>query len=281
MAGKTIARSVFTMLLPSLGWADMVTNPPKTDGFGAQYQSIIYSMIFAELHGDAFVYSPLRSMEHNYDEDPLFLEKKEELINLRGHVPTLDSTSEQKVRSLEDKEWLGWVEANMVWVPKTIALQRLQKLFRQNKRRSDYLEPGRFHIAMHIRRPNPHDCRLYGSHVPDAFFQAALCWLRQQYADRQPLLHIFSQGDEDHFRAQYAASDVVLHIDEPLEMTFPQMVLADVLVLSPSSLSWAAGLLSKGTVYYQPFWHKPLPSWRRLPSFNQPQLAIPMTRDVF
>jgi hypothetical protein len=40
---------------------------------------------------------------------------------------------------------------------------------------------------------------------------------------------------------------------------------ANGLIMAKSSLSHVAGLLSKGSVYYEPFWHGPLSSWRVLP----------------
>lgn len=33
--------------------------------------------------------------------------------------------------------------------------------------------------------------------------------------------------------------------------------LADILIISPSSLSYVAALISDGEIYYKPFWHKP------------------------
>ncbi len=81
------------------------------------------------------------------------------------------------------------------------------------------------------------------------------------YIAEQPLFHIYSQGDVTAFENIYKAEDVVLHINESVEQTFASMVLADVLVTTSSSLSYAAGIISEGTVYYIPFWHPPFPGW--------------------
>ena len=40
----------------------IVTNPYRTDGFGSQFQTIIYSIIFAELHDQTFLYTPIQTM---------------------------------------------------------------------------------------------------------------------------------------------------------------------------------------------------------------------------
>jgi hypothetical protein len=278
MTTRFVWFAALTMGYSCLLSAEQVTNPARKDGFGAQLQSVIYSMIFAELTGNEFLYTPFAEMEHNYHDDQQFLEKKEWLINLLGHVPVTNNTT--YARPLRPQEWTKFVESHMHLVPECLTLKHLQGLFRANKNRGDYLDPDRFHIAVHIRRPNPHDCRLYGSHIPDIVFQFGIQKLREKYADKRPQIHIFSQGDEELFRSLYPESDVVLHIDEALEQTFPRMVFADVLVLSPSSLSWVAGLLSQGTVYYQPFWHRPLPTWIRMPAPCWGETPTSLTRDA-
>ena len=71
-------------------------------------------------------------------------------------------------------------------------------------------------------------------------------------------VHIFSQGKPSDY-SEY--KDVTLHLDEPLMDTFLMMVMANVLVISGSSFSYAAALLSDGEIHYTRFWHSPLPHW--------------------
>jgi hypothetical protein len=55
--------------------------------------------------------------------------------------------------------------------------------------------------------------------------------------------------------------------NESLALAFHRMVTADVLVMSRSSLSMAAALLSNGTILFPSCWHdrRPLPHWRLWP----------------
>ena len=39
------------------------------------------------------------------------------------------------------------------------------------------------------------------------------------------------------------------------------MVSAEILVTSPSSLSYIAALISDGEIYYKKFWHNPRKNW--------------------
>lgn len=100
------------------------------------------------------------------------------------------------------------------------------------------------------------------------------------YVDLMPLLAahhpgmpivIFSQGAAEAFADLQAAcptsSPLSFCLDEPVDATFHALVCADVLIVARSSFSYAAALLSTGTVYsdvLQGWWHHPLPHWRSL-----------------
>ena len=43
--------------------------------------------------------------------------------------------------------------------------------------------------------------------------------------------------------------------------TFTEMVAADALIMSRSSFSYSAAVLSDGDIYYQKFWHPPMKHW--------------------
>ena len=66
-----------------------------------------------------------------------------------------------------------------------------------------------------------------------------------------------------------------------LSLAFHRMVISDVLVMSRSSLSNAAALLSDGIVYFPSCWasdRRPMPHWRLLPC-NVPEV-VPAVRDL-
>ena len=70
-----------------------LTNFTRDDGFGAQYQTILYSIMYSELVNKEFVYTPFKKMEHNYDDDPNFLKEKENLINIIGNYKNVNDIS--------------------------------------------------------------------------------------------------------------------------------------------------------------------------------------------
>jgi hypothetical protein len=155
---------------------------------------------------------------------------------------------------------VNFFNVNVARCAQTVALKNLKKFFRANKNRRDYCDDGYFHIAVHVRRPNPHDNRVYGTDVPDDFYIKVIDSLRKKYYEYNLLFHIYSQGDSDNFKI-YHANDTILHINGSLEDTYTSMVLADVLVTGRSSLSYTAGYLSDGIVYYTSYMHSALPHW--------------------
>jgi hypothetical protein len=80
--------------------------------------------------------------------------------------------------------------------------------------------------------------------------------IREKYKgnDKNLLFHIYSQGNITNF-LDLNNTDVLFHLNENIEDTFIGLVAANILVISPSSLSYVAGLISDGIIYYKPFWH--------------------------
>lgn len=258
-------RSVFRLTLLFLGILRVsyaggyVTNPARDDGFGGQFQTIIIAMMYAELEDKTFLYTPFRGMAHNYSGDPEFLQKKEQLINLIAYFPLNDNLELQNELSVNFL--VGFFEQNVKPCVATNAYKTVKQLFRLNKNRAQYFDDQHFHVAVHIRRPNPHDCRVDGTNTPDSVYLNIINSLREKHSAKNPLFHVFSQGNLNQFKEVYQGEDIRFHIDESVEDTFTALVLADALVLSRSSLSYVAGLLSEGEVYYMRFWHAPLPWW--------------------
>ena len=236
---------------------EVVTNPIRSDGFGGQFQTIIASVIYAELNNKKFIYTPFKAMEHNYHNDADFLKKKESLINF---IDNFEINEDDTIDPIVHSVFLNFFEENLVKCVNSLSLKKIKKLFRANKNAHNYFNNENLNIAVHVRRPNAHDSRIEGTDTSDDIFLYTLDQLRVIYAAKNPRFHIYSQGHAENFKI-YEAQDVVLHIDESVEDTFTGMVFADVLVTAASSLSYTAGLLSEGIVYYIPFWHAPLPDW--------------------
>jgi len=238
---------------------EVIANMRRYDGFGAHMLEIITAVIYAELHDREFCYRPFDAMEHNYDNDPDFLAKKEKLLNFFDYFETFDEAV-QKNYTIVSEFYVPFFDENVEKCANSRPLKKIKKIFRANKNTKNYFKNKNFNIAVHIRRPNPHDNRIYGTDIPDDFYAEIINKLRAKYSSRNPLFHIYSQGDIENFD-MYHAPDVILHLNESVEDTYLPLVLADVLVTGRSSFSYTAGYLSDGIVYYNSYMHAALPHW--------------------
>jgi hypothetical protein len=137
----------------------------------------------------------------------------------------------------------------------------LKSCFWSNKARNPFANEC-FNVAVHIRRENAHDNGCAGNRAttPNSYYAGVMQEIRETHSTKPLLFHVYSQGDQENFR-ELGASDVFFHLDEEIIDTFYGLVAADILVMSPSSFSYSAALLSDGIVYYKPFWHNRKSGW--------------------
>lgn len=270
-----------------------VTNPTKsTDGFGENFKLLIYSVMFAELHGCKFLYTPFKQMEHNYDMDPEYLAKKERLINFIENFELAPEEDDMKPYVLDTFELLRFYQTNIKRCAESKSLDIIKDLFRANK--TDPFDKTYMNVAIHIRRMNKEDYKrtndpnacLMGMDVPDDLYLTSMSQVEQISGDRSVRIHIFSQGKPEDFEIYLKHhNNVVLHLNEDLESTFAQMVYADVLLTAPSALSYSAGLLSRGIVFYIEFCNPKLPHWNAVVGYKSTrakhEFIVPMMTTIY
>ena len=234
---------------------DTYTHIGFGDGFGSQYQQLVTSYVVCGIQEHKFVYTPRDKMEHNYGNDPTFLNKIEHLMNLKNNIE--NSTNDAKILNYDQHR--NWFEANVDHACSSHYFHQIKSFFWQNKERNVF-KNDKVNVAVHVRRPNPHDNRTLGTDTPDEYYLNIINNIQHKYTNKNLQIHIYSQGDVKDFQI-YEANNVVLHINESLSKTFIELVAADILVTSASSFSYIAALLSDGEVYYKRFWHNPRKEW--------------------
>lgn len=232
-----------------------VTQPIRNDGFGAQYQTIINTILYCKKNNKDYVYTPIKKMDHNYDNDNTFLNKAEELMNIKIYKSINDIDT--KPIDTNIFQMIGYFDNNIDKI--TPQLKEVKDDFWQNKDKNVFNNDF-FNIAVHIRRFNKHDIRIEGSDTPNEYYLNKMNNLRQKYKDKKLLFHIYSQGNIEDF-IKYNANDTILKINMNLFDTFKEMVGADALIMSKSSFSYTAAILSDGDIYYLNFWHPPMKHW--------------------
>jgi hypothetical protein len=261
---------------------------PFDDGFGAQFQRFIWTCIYAEeCEQSTFVYRSPEKMAHNYDDDPKFIEKMEDIMNIKPYY--MDYETATAAARAEDSQILtpdfydifNYVERNIDMCMKSESMARIKRRFWENKNRAAIYAgfsaygggDHTIHLAAHIRRPNCDDTRPNsGEEYTDNYYIKSLITIRDKYAKSRPndriMIHIYSQGSADKFANlignDVIGKDTVLHLNDTNEQTYLGMAAADILITSASSFSYSAAFFSDGDIYYTEFWHKPCSWWNLL-----------------
>jgi hypothetical protein len=234
------------------------THEFRNDGFGGQYQGIITTFIYCKENNLKYVYLPLISVEHNYNNDPDYINKLEHLMNLKDNIQNENETLPQEILF---KNIRNNFDGNIDEYCNSNTMKFIKECFWKNKER-DHFKNNKMNVCIHIRRENLHDNGLAGdrANTPNEYYLRIMNVIREKYKEKQLQFHIYSQGEFEQFK-DLEKEDVEFNLNEEITTTFVGLVAADILVISPSSFSYVAGLLSDGIVYYKNFWHNKKSEW--------------------
>lgn len=266
---------------------------PFDDGFGAQFQRFIWTCIYAEEYEESvFVYRTPKRIAHNYNDDPQFIAKLEELMNMKpnylNYSALVNPDSTIEILTPDYYDIFNYVEKHIDICMKSKSMERIKEHYWRNKDRTrerlrvyhiqsppacDTTTKYTHHLSVHIRRPNCEDTRPNGGdEYPNEYYIRSLLNIRDTYLKRDSRnriqYHVYSQGTEDKFedlcKHAIIGDDIMMHLNDTNEDTFIGMTLADILVTSASSYSYTAAFLCEGDIYYTDFWHKPCSWWNKL-----------------
>lgn len=148
----------------------------------------------------------------------------------------------------------------------TIVKDILRTKYWNNKKKNflkcDFRQ-DKLNIAVHIRRGdilqmNKKDKNFQQRWLDNTYFINIINTIKSQIYDNI-VIHIFSQGKIADFSDFEKIGNVVYHLDEDEYKTFHNMILADILIVSPSSFSYFAGIISPGLKIAKYPWLHELP----------------------
>ena len=266
-----------------------ITCGERTDGAGAQAHTMMSAINFARAFGHTYVHTPFAEIDHGDRPMPLWVEAWENLFNLGdGEEPieaehprainystfhprlfyaitrAFQKTGSQKARTHDNSnaaEYLfhpflyysdGNPDSYMAVIPE------LRKKYYRNK---SPVKNDLFTVAVHMRRgdvgPN-HGKRFTPTEAVAATIRQVKSILDGHQAHYR--IALYSQGEPNDFSA-LQQSGAELFLDADAIWSMQQLIEADILIMSKSSFSYVAALISDGIKLYEPFWHSPLSPW--------------------
>lgn len=259
----------------------VVTIQARTDGFGAHFQHYMWAAYYANQHECQFLMPEIRDIEHNYGNKETWVQELTNFMTLNKLFDTYDFQKHGYASMLTQSSYCNFVESNIdQFLESHIMCEIRDRFFKDN----DHLLDKYFirkpemkdaiNIAVHVRRNNSCDCRLVDP-VTTRFdiFKTEIDKLIQEIpVDKNIRLHIISQASFAEIREAFFGYlrsgengrkvTIALHLNDEVQGPFLAMATADYLITSPSSFSYSAALLNRGTVIYYPFWHNPSKKWR-------------------
>ena len=239
-----------------------VTITGNKDGFGAQLQAKMSALAYcAKNKNYIYLHTPFKMMAHNYNKNPNFRKKLENFAGMgldeyQAHdFPNI--MIEQKLFFPE----VHWNSNPSIYYDEIIDILR-KKYYHTKKPTIKYYKKNVYNCAIHIRRGNVDKNRI-NRYTNNNTYINLIKKIQKQYDNIT--FHIFSEGDiKDFSDIRKYNEDILFHLNIDIFTTFHSLVTTDILVLSKSSFSYTAGILSNGLVICNNmllWWHKPLSNW--------------------
>ena len=233
------------------------------DGFGSQFQYFISAIIYAELNGFEYVHRPVTVMDHNYNNDPTFLQRMNDAMNIDSKYRRYDELKETDKEHKTNGKFKDFFDRNFEQYYNSASLQNIKRKYLENKPpKHTIFEKDVVHITVHVRRFNSHDSR--GVDNIDNLLLFKMRQMNKEYQEKniRHHFHIESQGTIENFsHFEKAFDNISFHLNDEPDKSFYRMVISDVLITHKSSFSYAAALLSDGIIYFKKFWHIGAEKW--------------------
>lgn len=124
------------------------------------------------------------------------------------------------------------------------------------------LDAGKINISIHIRRGDIMSMMAAGvgswreRYVDLEYFVDLAKLIEEVCGSERVHFNIFSQGEQKEFEVFDCLSNVHYRLDYDVFASFHNLVMADIMICSPSSFSYLPSLFSDGIkVFRSPFWH--------------------------
>ena len=236
-----------------------------TAGLGNYLLSYYSTISFCEYMGFEYVHTPFAQIAHNYDQNPHYDRMWEELSGLKELIKDIPLSKEKGDAMLVRRSiFKPRYEETIVnsttscfefWhlrpgVAKKFAAKARQTYKKSISDKSAQHCADNLNIGIHIRRGDVDagNVRLF---VDLEIYQNIIRQLHQSLNGINYRIHIFSQGINEDWDS-LTDENTIFHLDEDVFSTFNLMAACDILIVSKSTFSICAGMLSNAIILYVP-----------------------------
>ncbi|MEH1816450.1 MAG: alpha-1,2-fucosyltransferase [Nostoc sp.] len=273
-----------------------ITCTGKNDGAGAQALAILSTQLFAYDTGIKYVHIPFQKIQHNNENNPDWEKDWEEFFGLgEGElkISQLDLSGINYLKISDISQIPLNASENLYIVSqchdyanlfpnryKSLKEKLLEKYqsFPKQQYQSNMYDYNQLSIVLHIRRGDINSkgkfSERYTSNDEINCILQNIISIISNYQLKLSI-SIYSQGQPEDFKEiidKYRNYNTKIYLDECVFKAFHALVNADILLMSKSTFSYTAALLSSGIKIYEPFYHPPLDDWLicdRKYSFNR------------
>lgn len=255
-----------------------ITCRGKADGAGAQATAAICAMATARLAGCRYRHTPFASMAHEEGSRGDWARRWEAFLNLGGGEAPVPQNAELVSISDAIADPAAYAGRPVVvfgsWFGQPRELRSILESLRAPLRTKYWSSPKHdiashraargLTAAIHLRRGDVSASRHAGRYVEDDLVLRQVERLRRAVAPlgRTLTINLYSEGRAEDFRA-FADAGCRLHVSEDPFEAFHNMVIADILMIAPSTFSHVAAMLSRGIVLDRRPVYPPYSDWLR------------------
>jgi hypothetical protein len=260
-----------------------ITCAGKQDGAGAQALAIMSTLLFANQLGLTYVHTPFKKIAHNTKLDKIWEDRWENFFNLGQEELNVEKVNQLDIVEVQKLSKISLKVPNTLYVVNQChqyanlfpnkygnIIPSLREKYLSSKENISlpFKKSKEINIAIHIRRG---DVKAEGTYSIRYTKNTSLVRTVKQVVQLlasyglKTRLSLYSQGEINDF-GELKNMNISFKLDECPFSTIDELIAADVLIMSKSTFSYVAALLSQGIVMYEDFYHKPLSGWVKINS---------------
>uniref|UniRef100_A0A6C0C5V2 Glycosyltransferase n=1 Tax=viral metagenome TaxID=1070528 RepID=A0A6C0C5V2_9ZZZZ len=226
----------------------------KTDGFGAQYHSIMSGIAYSKFKNYNYIHTPIAKIGN------MTSEKLESLNNFIG-IPSLPNQNNIEI----DITVPFSGEAIFSNKPSEYFTNDVIEILRKYYYSTSKPVIENIDIAIHIRRGDVTNGVLKDRYTPNSYYNEIIKFLNRKYPNYN--ITILSEGNVNDFN-ELNGKNISFKLNTSIAETFHSFVSAKILITAKSSFSYCAAILNSNEIYYMDWsTFSPLKNWKNISDF--------------